>query len=114
MTAVDLISEMERFPNNTLADAPSFPEVDTGSNLWPSIFQNLLVDADIVSNEISVNMRKIRTLVSRRNEIAHGQKNMIEEMEYYLSYESAVYDIMYELAYLIDERLSKPPYDTTQ
>lgn len=110
MASLDLIPELEKFSEDVLANTPSFPDVDTGSNLWPSVLEKLLDDADIVSNEITANHQKIRTLVARRNAIAHGQKNMIKEVEYYVTYEKTVYQIMYELAYLVDDRLKQPPY----
>jgi len=113
MTSLDLIPELDRFSDVMLANVPSFPEVDTRSNLWPSVLQELLDDADIVSEELSANAQKLKILVARRNKSAHGEKNMIDEVEYYFGFEKAVYQFMYELAYLVDDRLQNPPYDST-
>jgi hypothetical protein len=88
---------------------PQFPEVDTRSNLWPSVLADLLEYADINSIDIKIYSQKIKTLVSRRNSIAHGSKSFIEEIPYYLEYEECIKNLMYDIAISIDERLSGYP-----
>ena len=110
LPALDLLHEMSSFTNYLADTKPNFPEVDTESNLWPSVMHKLLADADIVVECVETHATKIETLVSRRNDIAHGQKNFIAEVGYYLTYEEAVYDVMYHLAYSVDDRLSRAPY----
>ncbi|UWR59101.1 MAE_28990/MAE_18760 family HEPN-like nuclease [Phaeobacter inhibens] len=111
LPALEMLNEMEALPGYLEATKPMFPEVDTKSNLWPNVMQELLADADIMIDTVSSNTSKLKTLVSRRNDIAHGQQNFINEVDYYLTYESAVYDVMYHLAYSIDERLNNAPYN---
>tara|TARA_R110002074_G_scaffold386291_1_gene567931 strand:+ start:77 stop:709 length:633 start_codon:yes stop_codon:yes gene_type:complete len=106
----EMIEGMEAFTNFAKTQKPSFPEVDTKSNLWPCVMKNLLSDADIIIDAFNDNSRKLRTLVSRRNDIAHGQKSFINEVDYYITYEDVVYDVMYNLAYSVDARLKKAPY----
>ena len=53
---------------------------------------------------------KLSTLVSRRNEIAHGENNIISEFHYYKTFEDAVYEVIYDLAYQVETRLQGPPY----
>ncbi len=89
---------------------PTFPEVNTESNLWPETLEDLLKDADLSLSTLNWHKSKIATLVNRRNKIAHGNREFLTEIDYYTSFESAVYDVMYELAFAIDERLKKAPY----
>lgn len=106
----DMLGEMEALSNYLKKTKPSFPDVDTKSNLWPSVMQELLLDADILIDVIGAHTVKLKTLVSRRNDIAHGQQNFINEFNYYLTYEDAVYDVMYHLIFSIDDRLNQAPY----
>lgn len=97
-----------------MSECPRFPEVDTQSNLWPSVLIELLEVADLSSEKVREHERKLITLVSRRNKIAHGENNIITEVGYYKTYEDAVYDVMYDLAIQVDNRLSLPPYIAQQ
>lgn len=106
----DLLGEILSFETNHLSSAPEFPDVDTQSNLWPSVLIELLTAADLSADKVREHEVKLKTLVSRRNKIAHGESNMIAEVKYYRTYEDAVYDVMYDLAIQVDHRLSLPPY----
>jgi hypothetical protein len=106
----DLIHEIERFVSVSLKQIPRFPDVDTESNLWPDKREKLLEQADINADIVRRHARRIRTLVARRNGIAHGELNIISDVDYYLSFEQTIYEIMYKMVYLIDERLEKAPY----
>ncbi|WP_313242252.1 MAE_28990/MAE_18760 family HEPN-like nuclease [Stutzerimonas nitrititolerans] len=106
----DFLEGVLHFQTNYMETAPVFPEVDTQSNLWPNVLSDLLVTADLNPAKVSEHEAKLKTLVGRRNEIAHGKNNLIEEVSYYLGFEQAVYDVMYDLALQIDERLGRPPF----
>lgn len=110
LPAAEMVGELEAFSDFVRTTSPSFPEVDTKSNLWPDVMSDLLLDADIMLDAISAHSNKLKTLVSRRIDIAHGQRNFIDEVEYYLTYEDAVYDVMYHLAFSVDARLREAPY----
>jgi hypothetical protein len=105
-----LYAEVINFDVTHLQSTPAFPDVDTDSNLWPDKLMELLKQADLSTNKVSEHKIKLSTLVARRNKIAHGERNIIEEVEYYKSYEEVVYEVLYDLAYQIDSRLSSPPY----
>ncbi|WP_414831771.1 MAE_28990/MAE_18760 family HEPN-like nuclease [Afifella sp. YEN Y35] len=105
-----LLIEIENFTTALYEPVPDFPDVDTKSNLWPNILGGLLEDADIKIDALDVHRAKISTLVSRRNQIAHGKRDIVDEVSYYIGFEEAVYDIMYEMALKIDERLKLAPY----
>lgn len=106
----DFLEAIVDFSSRHLGVSPSFPEVDTQSNLWPSVLLNLLKSADLSAEKVEEHEVKLKTLVSRRNEIAHGKNNLISEVSYYLTFENVVYDVIYDLALQIDHRLSRPPY----
>jgi len=110
MASQDLLPAILGFSACHLGALPSFPEVDTKSNLWPNVLIDLLEAADLSANKVREHQGKLRTLVSRRNDIAHGKNNIIPEVAYYLTFEEVVYDLMYDLAFQIDHRLSLPPY----
>lgn len=110
MAPLDMIIEVTNFKSRHLDSHASFPEVDTDSNLWPETLIALLTSADLDSKTVEENRPKLTTLVARRNEIAHGQKNFIAEFQYYRSYETAVYEVMYDLALQVEERLASSPY----
>jgi hypothetical protein len=110
MTTEDLIEEIETFVAVKLKDGPAFPDVDTESNLWPNTLKRLCENADLSSEIVESHALKIRTLVARRNQIAHGQFDVINDVDYYLTFEEAVYHIMYSLVFMIDERLKRHPY----
>ena len=107
---LEFIDCIRSFRSSHLESKPSFPEVETDSNLYPDTLIKLMSEADLATGIVSENRLKLNTLVSRRNKIAHGEKNFIEEVEYYHGYEKAVYDVIYDLAYQVDSRLSEKPY----
>ena len=73
---------------------------------------DLLKTADLNTSIAEKNEAKLRTLVSRRNSIAHGEKSFINEISYFRGYEEAVYEVLYDVALQVDYRLSQPPYIT--
>lgn len=103
---VDLLSTMVGFAANDLQQTVEFPDVDTESNLWPRTLARLLEDADLEVETLPLHNRAIATLVNRRNKIAHGEREIIPEFNYYISFEDAVKTIMYDLALAIDGKLS--------
>lgn len=109
-TNEELLVEIVNFNSSRLSGSPQFPDVETKSNLWPSVLLDLLKAADVNVEMVSEHATKLKTLVSRRNQIAHGENSIIAEVAYYYTYEAAVYDVMYDLAIQIDNRLCSPPY----
>lgn len=106
----DMLSEIENFQVDHLASNPQFPDVDTKSNLWPDVLIDLLKTADLNTSIAEKNEVKLRTLVSRRNSIAHGEKSFINEVSYFRGFEEVVYEVLYDVALQVDYRLSQPPY----
>jgi hypothetical protein len=110
LPAGEFLEEIEGFEKKYYTTSPEFREVETKSNLWPNLLVDLLKEADIENEIVEVHRHKLKTLVARRNQIAHGKQDIIAEVDYYFEYEKAVYDLMYELTFRIDERLNSPPY----
>lgn len=95
------------FESLYLKSPPKFPDIETDSNLFPSKLKELLDEADLVLPSLSLHNRKLETLVRRRNKIAHGERDLISELDYYLQFEHAFKIVAYELAYAIDDKLSR-------
>lgn len=110
LPSADFLVQVEAFLGTHHAARPVFPDVDTKSNLWPRVLKDLLDAADISVPALDKHEIRIKTLVSRRNNIAHGVNELISEVAYYREYENAVYELMYELAMEVDARLHRAPY----
>lgn len=110
MKNTELLANIVNFSSHHVDASPIFPEVDTKSNLWPNVLIELLEVANLSTDKVSEHQSKLKVLVSRRNDIAHGKNNFISDLPYYLTFEAAVYDVMYDLAFQIDQRLTLPPY----
>jgi hypothetical protein len=106
----DLLNKIENFSTDHLTITPQFPDIDTTSNLWPHVLIELLETADMDTSIVKKYEVKLRTLVSRRNNIAHGEKDYISELSYYLGFEGVVFEVLYDIALQVDNRLSLPPY----
>lgn len=106
LPAKDLLNTVLSFHDNYMCHPADFPDVDTRSNLHPDTLQELLTKANLSIECFDACKQRLATLVRRRNKIAHGERDMIEELEYYLSFEDAFKCIAYELAYAIDAKLN--------
>ncbi|WNO54948.1 MAE_28990/MAE_18760 family HEPN-like nuclease [Stakelama saccharophila] len=101
----ELLQKIVKFSDEHLKSSPSFPEVETDSNLWPDKLIELLYDADLVTPSLPLHNRKLETLVRRRNKIAHGERDIIKELDYYVEYEDAFKIVAYELVFAINDKL---------
>ncbi|WP_320202358.1 MAE_28990/MAE_18760 family HEPN-like nuclease [Agrobacterium rosae] len=105
----EFLAAIEGFNQTLLGLKPQFPDVDTKSNLWPNVLEDLLTLADITCPAVDKNRVLLKALVGKRNGIAHGE-DIKAKYEDYLLQEQAVYSVMYELAYAIDGRLKQAPF----
>lgn len=88
-----------------------FSEIDaTDANLYPSKFREKLAQLGLQSNLVEQHKTEIKNLVGIRNDIAHGQQNIIRTLEEYKKYEDAVLEVIYELAVIIIEGLDQQQY----
>lgn len=104
-TTREAINEILNFEASHLVTAPSFPEVNTESNLWPNVLEGLLESAALTVREVDENRYRLKTLVSRRNKIAHGERDMIVDLSYYEDYEKAFREVAYNLAIEIEKKI---------
>ncbi len=105
LPTVELLSKIANFDIDILHKKAEFPDVDTESNLWPSVLQVLLDGAEILLPSLAMHNRSIYTLVSRRNKIAHGERDNINEYSYYVQFSDVVHTLMYDLAISIDDKI---------
>lgn len=102
----EAISDILGFEALHLDTPPKFPDVDTESNLWPSVLDRLLGDAELTVLEVDSNRYRLKTLVSRRNKIAHGERDIIIDFDYYEEYERAFREVAYNLAVEIEKKIN--------
>lgn len=91
-------------------DALFVDKLETQSNLWPNLFKDNSSTVNLPYLKMDEHESKIRALVHRRNEIAHGQKMVIKTLKEYQEYEDAAIIIMHELGVAIVESLEKQSY----
>ena len=103
----EFIPALLLFEQTHLNSSYEFPDVETDSNLWPSKLAELVYNAELRLPSLTTYERTIKTLVGRRNEIAHGEQSSIKDFEYYRQHEDAVKTILYDLAFAIDDKLAE-------
>ena len=85
-------------------------KLETEHNLWPNIFRENTQKMALPTTMIDEHATRIRALVERRNEIAHGQKMIIQDIDEYQKYEDSALLIMHELAVNIIDALEGKKY----
>jgi hypothetical protein len=97
--------------HSLLEDKLDFPDkLTTKSNLAPHLLRENSLKVGIDCKLIDYYNIEIKTLVGRRNDIAHGKVNQIKSVEEYQKYEKATFEVMHELAVLIVDCLEKRLY----
>jgi hypothetical protein len=84
--------------------------LETDSNLWPDLCRENSAAVGLPHAAVDQHRARIKALVSRRNEIAHGQRMVIRSLDEYQEYETAAMEVMYELALGIVNCLSNRTY----
>lgn len=80
--------------------------IDTQSNLWCAILEGLVDSVDIQLSAIDANRTELNSLVGQRNDIAHGRKLQLKNLEDYGKLETAVLDVIYELTIAVADAVS--------
>ncbi|SEJ33103.1 hypothetical protein SAMN05216201_10771 [Pseudomonas linyingensis] len=96
-----------------MAEKAEFPEdfrLKTESNLWPNVFERESSRIGLVCAELDNHRARIKTLVGRRNEIAHGNGVFINTLNEYSEYENATICLMHDLALRTIELLEERSY----
>lgn len=73
-------------------------KLETDSNLWPNLYRENAHALGLRPTLIDQHATEIKTLVSRRNDIAHGQKMLIKDIAEYSKYENSALLVMQDLA----------------
>lgn len=84
--------------------------LETNSNLWPNLCRENSSILGLPHTAVDQHRVKLRSLVARRNDIAHGQPMVIGSLDEYQEYESAAFEVMYELALGIVDYLGNRRY----
>lgn len=99
-----------------LSKRANFPldlRLKTESNLWPNVFERESMRIGIMCAELNKHRIRIKTLVARRNDIAHGKSMTIATVSEYHEYENATICLMHELALkamdIVEKELFKLP-----
>lgn len=96
-----------QFPQLLSEPAAFRIKLETQSNLWPQVYCENARRISVPTTMMDENTTRIRTLVARRNEIAHGRKMIVSDIAEYQRYEDAALLIMHELAVSILDALEK-------
>ena len=89
---------------------PADCRLDTESNLWPNIFERECARVGINPNELNSCRPRIKTLVSRRNDIAHGKSMTIMSVDEYSEYENATFLVLHDLAVQVLDIIEQRKY----
>lgn len=84
--------------------------LETNSNLWPNLAKQNCLEIGLPHSQVEAGAVQLRTLVSRRNEIAHGKAMTIKSISEYQPYEDAARLAMHELAVAVLDSLEKKHY----
>lgn len=84
--------------------------LDTECNLWPNVFERECAKVGIASTALQTSRPRIKALVSRRNDIAHGKSMTIKSVDEYTKYEKAVLLVMHDLAVQVLDILENQTY----
>lgn len=98
------------FPQLIGETAVFHTKLDTQNNLWPGIFRKNTEKVALPTKMIDEQASKIKTLVARRNEIAHGRKMVIRDLSEYQKYEESTLLVMHDLAVSIFEAIERQQY----
>lgn len=113
MDAASLLSFFRTEMAQVLAENAEFPDdfrLKTESNLWPNVFERESARIGIVCSELDNHRVRIKTLVGRRNQIAHGNGIVINTLAEYGEYENATVCLMHDLALKTIELLDGKGY----
>lgn len=64
-----------------LAEKASFPRPDHIANLWPNLLLEWLARLGLDRGEIEVHRARLESLVSNRNQIAHGKRLIVKDLK---------------------------------
>lgn len=84
--------------------------LETQSNLWPHLLKTNSQEVGLSCTMADYHESLLKALVRRRNDIAHGRRELIRDLDEYEKYEKAAFDAMYELGLSVVECLENRTY----
>ena len=94
-----------------MGNGAGFPdEVDTKSNLWPDLSQEINSSVGLECPLLRLHSTELGQLVNRRNKIAHGEKLEIAGLKQFQKIEHAAVLVMHELAIAVVNCLDERAY----
>ncbi|WOX05505.1 MAE_28990/MAE_18760 family HEPN-like nuclease [Microbulbifer pacificus] len=87
--------------------------LSTDSNLWPNVFERECAKIGVASRELDNGRARIKALVARRNEIAHGKNMTVSSVDEYSEYEQAALLVMHDLALQVLDIIENRGYRVT-
>jgi hypothetical protein len=98
------------FPSAMDDDLELTVRLDTKSNLWPNLLKDNSQEVGLECKMADYHKNLLKALVGRRNQIAHGRRELISDLHEYEKYEKAAFETMYELGLSVVECLEKKSY----
>jgi hypothetical protein len=98
---------------NEIQQKAAFPpdcRLETECNLWPNVFERECAKIGIISIELQSYRPRIKALVSRRNDIAHGKNMTVNSVDEYSEYENATFLVLHDLAVQVLELIENKAY----
>lgn len=86
------------------------PDINTKANLKSHVFRDLLTDFGVHVDDALVHELTIDTLVDRRNDIAHGTRAEIEELQVFNRFYGQIRELMEALAVALDDMMDNRAY----
>lgn len=102
----DFLFELLRSYRSSVTFTLDFGE----GNFWPDKVEKLLAEVALQSLYLSKDRLRLKSMVSRRNDIAHGKPLSVRSLKEYKEVEDAAITVMYEVAIAIDEAISCASY----
>lgn len=99
--------ELERIQNSPVRFARRLP---TYSNLYPDLFRQNCISIGIRFDRVNRFQTELSLLVERRNGIAHGGSGVVAAVAEYTQHETAVFNVLTELAIGIIDNLEHVRY----
>lgn len=106
-----LLSEPINFPKSKKRKDDY--ELAGRSNLWPKNLVECAANCSVALPSITEKDTRLKLLVGRRNDIAHGKETPVKDHDEYLQFEKYVLDVIEAVAKAVDDALRECSYLST-
>jgi hypothetical protein len=94
----NFIFDVASFMRKLMSEDVVFPaRLETKSNLWPNVAKDNNKKIGFNCSGLDEHCTKLKLIVSRRNDIAHGKKLVIKDVSDYQPYEDVALSVMHEV-----------------